>query len=383
MFSFISNHSGKHARRVFFAFARHVLLPAAGLVLLTLCVACAASGPGENGAASAAAQKDRNTLTVLCVDFPEYDWTRSIIGAANSSQPASASQDKNAKKIVVQLLNTVGADMHSYQPTIADMVKIANCDLLIYNGGASQFWVEDALKAYPNPDRQVLSLMRLFESEPDRFPTYVQDEDEHEHEEHAHSHGEHDHEDETDEHLWLSLKMSREFCRATASQLAALNPTAAAAYQANAAAYIKKLDALDGKITKLVRQSTCKTLIFADRYPFKYFCDDYGLAHEAAFPGCSAETEASFETIISLADDLKALPKSRLVTLDGGSAALAETITRAAELPETQIVTLYSMQSLPQTVRALRESGKIQNEREVTYLYLMEQNYESLARLLS
>ena len=85
----------------------------------------------------------------------------------------------------MQLLNTVGADMHSYQPTIADMVKIANCDLLIYNGGASQFWVEDALKAYPNPDRQVLSLMRLFESEPDRFPTYVQDEDEHEHEEHA------------------------------------------------------------------------------------------------------------------------------------------------------------------------------------------------------
>ena len=149
-------------------------------------------------------------------------------------------------------------------------------------------------------------------------------------------------EDETDEHLWLSLKMSREFCRATASQLAALNPTAAAAYQASAAAYIQKLDALDGKITKLVRQSTCKTLIFADRYPFKYFCDDYGLAHEAAFPGCSAETEASFETIISLADDLKALPKSRLVTLDGGSAALAETITRAAELPETQIVTLYS-----------------------------------------
>ena len=141
---------------------------------------------GENGAASAAAQKDRNTLTVLCVDFPEYDWTRSIIDAANSRQPASASQDKNAKKIVVQLLNTAGADMHSYQPTIADMVKIANCDLLIYNGGASQFWVEDALKAYPNPDRQVLSLMRLFESEPDRFPTYVQDEDEHEHEHHHH-----------------------------------------------------------------------------------------------------------------------------------------------------------------------------------------------------
>ena len=112
-------------------------------------------------------------------------------------------------------------------------------------------------------------------------------------------------------------------------------------------------------------------------------CCDYGLAHEAAFPGCSAETEASFETIISLADALKALPKSRLVTLDGGSAALADTIIRAAKLPETQVVTLYSMQSLPQATRALKQAGKIQNEAEVTYLYLMEQNYDALVRLLN
>lgn len=237
------------------------------------------------------------------------------------------------------------------------MVKIANCDLLIYTGGASQFWIADALDAYPNPHRQVLSLMQLFETQPDRFPAYTQDDD-HDHADHMHNHSEHDdhdahdhdgheHEDETDEHLWLSLKMTREFCLAAASQLSTLNPAAAAAYQTNASAYIQKLDALDRKFTELTQQSKGKTLIFADRFPFKYFCDDYGLAHEAAFPGCSAETEASFETIISLADALKALPKSRLVTLDGGSAALADTIIRAAKLPETQVVTLYSMQSLP------------------------------------
>ena len=177
--------------------------------------------------------------------------------------------------------------------------------------------------------------------------------------------------------------MTREFCLAAASQLSTLNPAAAAAYQTNASAYIQKLDALDRKFTELTQQSKGKTLIFADRFPFKYFCDDYGLAHEAAFPGCSAETEASFETIISLADALKALPKSRLVTLDGGSAALADTIIRAAKLPETQVVTLYSMQSLPQATRALKQAGKIQNEAEVTYLYLMEQNYDALVRLLN
>lgn len=283
--------------------------------------------------------------------------------------------------------------MHSYQPTIADMVKIANCDLLIYTGGASQFWIADALDAYPNPHRQVLSLMQLFETQPDRFPAYTQDDD-HDHADHIHNHSEHDdhdahdhdaheHEDETDEHLWLSLKMTREFCLATVSQLSTLNPAAAAAYQTNASAYIQKLDALDRKFTELTQQSKGKTAGFCRPLSIQVFLRDYGLAHEAAFPGCSAETEASFETIISLADALKALPKSRLVTLDGGSAALADTIIRAAKLPETQVVTLYSMQSLPQATRALKQAGKIQNEAEVTYLYLMEQNYDALVRLLN
>ena len=125
-----------------------------------------------------------------------------------------------------------------------------------------------------------------------------------------------------------------------------------------------------------------KTVLFGDRFPFRYLVDDYGLRYYAAFAGCSAETEASFETIISLADDLKALPASRLAILDCGSPALADTIIRAADLPETQIESLYSMQSLPQVTRALKQAGKIQSESEITYLYLMEQNYDALARLL-
>ncbi len=396
---------------------RSTLQSLLALLLLCLLTACSApridtagaetSGTGTSGPQTTGTNPQNDTLTVLCVDFPEYDWLRNLVGTAaaantadtqadkpqaNSTQTAPT-QDKPAKKVVVQLLNTSGADMHSYQPTFADMVKIAKCDLLIYTGVASLFWIADALDSYPNPHWQVLSLMQLFETQPDRFPAYTQDDD-HDHAGHMHNHSAHDdhdahdhdaheHEDETDEHLWLSLKMTREFCLAAASQLSTLNPAAAAAYQTNASAYIQKLDALDRKFTELTQQAACKTLLFADRFPFKYFCDDYGLAHEAAFPGCSAETEASFETIISLADALKALPKSRLVTLDGGSAALAETIIRAAKLPETQVVTLYSMQSLPQATRALKQAGKIQNEAEVTYLYLMEQNYDALVRLLN
>ncbi len=422
MLSFISDYPGKHERRGILPFLRYDALRYVFfllfLLLIVLLTGCSAPGAGASDADQDTRGSD--TLTVLCVDFPEYDWTRILVGTAAEASPggaagqaaeantakatdqgtdaeknASAPAKQSTKKIVVQLLNTGGADLHSYQPTIADMVKIANCDLLIYNGGASQFWVADALQAYPDPHRQVLSMMELFETQPERFPTYTQD-GEHDHDqEHGHSHEqEHsqqasaqtddhqDHEEEIDEHLWLSLKMTKEFCRAIASQLETLDPAAAAAYQANAAAYIQKLDALDRKFTDLTQQAKNKTLIFADRYPFKYFCDDYGLAHEAAFPGCSAETEASFETIISLADDLKALPASRLAILDCGSPALADTIIRAADLPETQIETLYSMQSLPQVTRALKQAGKIQSESEITYLYLMEQNYDALARLL-
>ena len=398
MLSFISDYPGKHERRGILPFLRYDALRYVFfllfLLLIVLLTGCSAPGAGASDADQDTRGSD--TLTVLCVDFPEYDWTRILVGTAAEASPGGAAgQATDTKKIVVQLLNTGGADLHSYQPTIADMVKIANCDLLIYNGGASQFWVADALQAYPDPHRQVLSMMELFETQPERFPTYTQD-GEHDHDqEHGHSHEqEHsqqasaqtddhqDHEEESDEHLWLSLKMTKEFCRAIASQLETLDPAAAAAYQANAAAYIQKLDALDRKFTDLTQQAKNKTLIFADRYPFKYFCDDYGLAHEAAFPGCSAETEASFETIISLADDLKALPASRLAILDCGSPALADTIIRAADLPETQIETLYSMQSLPQVTRALKQAGKIQSESEITYLYLMEQNYDALARLL-
>ncbi len=400
MLSFISDHPGKHTRRKRFSFSRPAALRC-GFFLLFLLLILSLTGCSAPGADASNVDSDTcgsDTLTVLCVDFPEYDWTRALIGtAAEADSGEAAAQAVDTKKIVVQLLNTSGADLHSYQPTIADMVKIANCDLLIYNGGASQFWVEDALQASPDPHRQVLSMMELFETQPERFPTYTQDEEhDHDHDhEHGHSHeqehrqrasaqtDEHqDHDEEIDEHLWLSLKMAKEFCRAVASQLETLDPAAAAAYQANAAAYIQKLDALDRKFADLTQQAKNKTLIFADRYPFKYFCDDYGLEHEAAFPGCSAETEASFETIISLADDLKALPASRLAILDCGSPALADTIIRAADLPETQIETLYSMQSLPQVTRALKQAGKIQNESEITYLYLMEQNYDALARLL-
>ena len=186
MLSFISDHPGKHERRGILPFLRYDALRYVFFLLFLLLIVLLTGCSAPDADASDADQDTRgsDTLTVLCVDFPEYDWTRILVGTAAEASPGGAAgQATDTKKIVVQLLNTGGADLHSYQPTIADMVKIANCDLLIYNGGASQFWVADALQAYPDPHRQVLSMMELFETQPERFPTYTQDEEhDHDHE---------------------------------------------------------------------------------------------------------------------------------------------------------------------------------------------------------
>ena len=387
MFSFISNHAGKHARRVFFAFARHILLPAAGLFLLTLCVACAASGPGENGAASAAAQKDRNTLTVLCVDFPEYDWTRSIIGAANNSQPASASQDKNAKKIVVQLLNTAGADMHSYQPSTADIAAVASCDVLVYTGGTSENWVTSALKEAVNPDMTVVNLMDyLGDSVKEEelaegmqgdshghTHSHAQEDDDHDG---SHDHGEeHHHEDEIeyDEHIWLSVKNAEKIVEELTNVLAGKDTKHAQAIRENASAYQSRLNELDTQYAQAVQSAKHDTVLFGDRFPFRYLVDDYGINYYAAFAGCSSETSASFKTVVFLSGKIDELGLSKVLVIENSGEQVAKTVIENTKNKNAEILTLDSMQSV--TKKQIADG--------YTYLSVMEKNLEVLKAALN
>ncbi len=237
-------------------------------------------------------------LSIVCTIFPEYDWVRQLLG------------DRAAQTELTYLLDS-GVDLHNYQPTAVDIAKIAECDLFVYVGGESDEWAEDALAGAVNKEMQVVSLMDVMgdaakEEEVKEGMEHDHDhddEDHDEHDDHDHDH-DHDHEDgevEYDEHVWLSLRNAKLLCTEIAEKLCILDSANAADYKANLNAYTAQLDKLDGDFKALADSAKQKTLVFGDRFPFRYFADDYGLDYYAAFVGCSAETEASFETIVFLA----------------------------------------------------------------------------------
>ena len=177
---------------------------------------------------------------------------------------------------------------------------------------------------------------------------------------------------ELDEHVWLSLRNASVICDAIAAELSALDPSHTAVYEANANAYRKKLQKLDDAYRQAVSESPLKTLLFGDRFPFRYLTEDYGLDYYAAFSGCSAETEASFETVTFLAQKAAELSLPAVLTIDGTDQRIAETIVRNTRDTAPRILTLDSMQSV--------SAKDIENG--TTYLSVMEQDLEVLKQAL-
>ena len=259
------------------------------------------------------AQGDK--LKIVTTIFPEYDWTREILG------------DQSERAEVTMLLDN-GVDLHSYQPTADDLIKIAECDLFIYVGGESDGWVESALASTSNPDRAVINLIdTLGDSVKLEEVVEGMQETEHDHEEDEdHAHDADEQEAETDEHVWLSLRNAQAVCQKIAEKLGEIDPEHEQAYTQNALAYIDQLAALDAKYQAAVDAANNKTLVFGDRFPFRYLTEDYGLDYYAAFVGCSAETEASFETIRFLAEKTDALGLSHVLTIENPNHKIAETV---------------------------------------------------------
>lgn len=226
--------------------------------------------------APSASQSGSKPLKIVTTIFPEYDWVREILG------------DKADHAEVTMLLDN-GVDLHSYQLTADDIIKISDCDLFIHVGGESDGWVEDALKEAANKDMQVINLL-------DVLGEQVKEEEVVEGMEAEEEESEDEDEPEDDEHVWLSLKNAETLCNAITDALEEIDPANKDAYAANTASYLEKLAALDGEYQTVVDNAARKTVLFGDRFPFRYLVDDYGLSYYAAFAGCSAETEASFET---------------------------------------------------------------------------------------
>ena len=300
-------------------------------------------------------------LSVVCTAFPQYDWLQNLTAGANPG-------------FSITLLNHQGADMHSFQPTAANMVSIAECDLFFYIGGFSETWVDAALESAGNHKAVTVALLDHVDKKEENLSGIVGAEAEHDHD-HDHdgeAHDEHAGEIEYDEHIWLSLHTAAQSCEAITSALTALDPQNAALYEKNLQGYLAKLSALDQRYRKMIDGAERKTLLFADRFPFRYLADDYGLTCYAAFPGCSAETEASFETIVELADTAANLKLPAVLILEGSRPAVAETIIETAGV-DAQVLTINSMQSVNQR----------QIDGGLTYLQVMEDNLQVLKRALN
>ncbi len=305
------------------------------------------------------AQGDK--LKIVMTIFPEYDWTREILG------------DQSERAEVTMLLDN-GVDLHSYQPTADDLIKIAECDLFIYVGGESDGWVESALASTSNPDRAVINLIdTLGDSVKLEEVVEGMQETEHDHEEDEdHAHDADEQEAETDEHVWLSLRNAQAVCQKIAEKLGEIDPEHEQAYTQNALAYIDQLAALDAKYQAAVDAANNKTLVFGDRFPFRYLTEDYGLDYYAAFVGCSAETEASFETIRFLAEKTDALGLSHVLTIENPKHKIAETVVANTSDKNQQVLSMDSMQSV--TSKDVAAGA--------TYLSIMEHNLDVLTQAL-
>ena len=312
-------------------------------------------------------------LSIVATIYPEYAWAKEILGSRFNS-------------VKLELLMKNGVDLHSYKPTAQDIAKIASADMVIYVGGESDEWIEKALEATPKKGRSEINLMKVlgdrvkaeeviegmdgFETKDERRETR----DEHHAEEHEHHHHDHDEEVENDEHVWLSLKNAEIIVQKIAAEIAKLDSAHASVYTQNVNAYVAKIQSLDNDYRATVENAARKTVLFGDRFPFRYLVDDYGLKYYAAFVGCSAESEASFETIAFLANKMDSESLPSIFIIENGNEKIAKAVLAASKNSKNaQILILNSMQSV--TEKQIDEGAD--------YLSIMKSNLENLKKALN
>ena len=349
----------------FAAFAMFVLATA-----LTF-VACSAESNEK-----APAQKK---VSIVATIYPQYDWLKNVLG-------------DRLDAVDLKLLVKNGTDLHSYKPSAQDIAAIASADMVVYVGGESDEWIEKALKATPKDGRVQVNLMEALgdrvkeeevvegmQAEEEHHHEHGEEAEEHEHEhhehaeEHEHEHHEHAEAPENDEHIWLSLKNAELLVMNLADALSKVDTAHATEYHMNAALYIAKISALDAQYRAATDNASLKTILFGDRFPFRYLVDDYGIKYFAAFVGCSAESEASFETVAFLAGKMDSLALPAIFTIDGSNGKIARAILDASKKSkDTPVLSLNSMQSVTD---AQMQSG-------IDYLSIMQSNLEVLKKAI-
>lgn len=323
--------------------------------------------------------EEKAKLNIVTNIFPTYDWVREITEGGD---------------VNISYLTDTGVSLHNYEPSAEDIKKIKESDLFVYLGSHSDKWADKILSE--NPDLKVIKLMDVLEDnildeevkegmEDHHDHDHDHEHDDHDHKDVEHDH-DHDHEDEEhdhnqkghdehhhdhhheDEHVWLSIKNAQLICKAIEEKLSEIDSKNKDLYAKNLNNYLQKLNNLDNEYTKEINSSKDNTLIFADRFPFRYLTEDYNLDYYAAFTGCSADAEASFDTIVFLVKKLDELNINSVFTLTDSDGKIAKTI-RENSKKDIKILKLNSMESI----------NKDQAQ-EATYIDYMKDNLKSIVQ---
>lgn len=293
---------------------------------------------------------DDGKINIVCTAFPQYDWTKSIV--------------QDSENVSLILLNTKGTDMHSFEPSADDIIKVAESDILIIVGGEGDKWALDAVS--DNKKTTVISLISLLEKKQEHGVLA-----EHDHSESCKFSHEDAHES-ADEHVWMSTRNAEFFILEICKVLYEKDPQNAGFYKENQQEIIGKLEKLDYDFSQAVGEYEHPVIVVADRFPFKYLTEDYGIECFAAFPGCSADTDASPDTIIKLSKAVDEHSLKYIAVTENTSGKTAQAVIDNTKDKNQQTVVIDSMQSV-----SLKDI-----ENGATYIGIMKQNFEAMEKLL-
>lgn len=306
----------------------------AAATVLSLCACSSESGYSSS---------DSGKLKIISTVFPPYDLARQIAG----------------DDAEISILLPLGSEIHNYEPSAKDMIAIRNCDIFLYIGGENEQWAE---KLINSNDTENVTAVKLI----DYVPTLSEDEDEHDHD---HDH-EHKHEHETDEHIWTSPKNAQLMLSAVYDAICKVDPSDKQTYTKNKDAYAKQLSDLDNAYRSAVDNAKNKTIVLADKFPFRYLAHEYGLEFSAAFAACSDESEPGVSTMIKLTKTIKENNIPAVYYLEFSSTKIADTL--CDETGATKLM-LHSCHNV----------SKQDIENNVSYVDLMKQNLENLKLTLN
>lgn len=294
---------------------------------------------------------NENKLTIVTTNFPSYDFARAVV--------------KDNKDVELKMLLKPGAESHDFEPTPQDIIDIKNSDLFIYTGGESDEWISDILDDIDTDKTKVIKMMDLVDVKEEEIVEGMEDEEHEEEEEH------HDEEEvEYDEHVWTSPVNAIKIVNALRDEVVSIDNDNKKVYEDSVKEYTDKLEKIDNEFKDIVKNAKRKEIIFGDRFPLRYFVDEYNLKYYAAFPGCSAQTEASAKTISYLVDKVKEdkIPVVFHIELSNGK--IAEAISKETGAKVLEFNTAHNI-------------SQKDFDAGVTYVDIMEENTKVLKEALN